>query len=132
MIKRLLKVLVQPVITFMQRPTIRYSGNFMALADTFNYQPYERTIRTAMEFLYYSKLRGDYLEFGVFQGAHFASAYHFAQRHRLDSMKFHAFDSFEGLPEISGEDIAAPRQFEKGEYSCDVETFKANLARNGV
>src|SRR5262249_17911832 len=41
-------------------------------------------------------------------------------------------DSFEGLPEISGEDIAAPRQFEKGEYSCDVETFKANLARNGV
>jgi hypothetical protein len=132
MIKKLLKVLAFPVQSLLQRPAIRYSGNFMAMRDIFEYLPYEKTIRTAMEFVYYSNLHGDYLEFGVFQGAHFTSAYHFAQLNGLDFMRFHAFDSFKGLPEISGRDLSAPRQFEKGEFACDAETFKRILARNGV
>jgi len=85
-----------------------------------------------MEFVAYSNLEGDYLEFGVFEGAHFTAAFHFARLNKLDSMNFYAFDSFLGLPEVTGVDRNAPRQFSKGEYSCDAETFARNISRDGV
>lgn len=104
----------------------------MVMEDVFNYLPFEAVIRTTMEFIANSNLKGDYLEFGVFQGRHFTSAFHFAQKNRLDFMKFYAFDSFQGLPEVTGHDTNAPRQFAKGEFSCDVETFKKSIARSRI
>lgn len=104
----------------------------MVLQDALAYLPFEAVIKTTMEFIAYSSLEGDYLEFGVFQGRHFSSAFHFAQMNNLRAMNFYAFDSFQGLPEISGLDTTAPRQFTKGEFSCDVETFKKSLVRNGI
>jgi O-methyltransferase len=132
MIRKLLKIVTQPIHRRLQLPSFRYSGYFMVLQDTFTHLPHERVIKTAMDFVSYSNLEGDYLEFGVFQGSHFTTAFRFAQMNHLDFMKFYAFDSFQGLPEITGLDGAAPRQFSKGEFSCDAETFTKNISRHGV
>jgi hypothetical protein len=42
---------------------------------------------------------GDYHEYGVFSAVHFRLALKYAHYFNLAPMKFHAFDSFEGLPD---------------------------------
>ena len=74
---------------------------------------------------------GDYLEFGVNNGKSFMAAYKMAQKFGLTDMKFYAFDSFEGLPEISGLDREV-MQFQRGEYSTTREQFLQNLAEARV
>ena len=64
--------------------------------DSQSYSPKEEIIRNAMKFVCSSQLDGDYLEFGVYEGFSFASAFHFAHRQGLEEMKFFAFDSFQG------------------------------------
>lgn len=85
-----------------------------------------------MEFATHSRLQGDYLEFGVNRGGSFVSAYYFAKRSNLQAMKFYAFDSFEGLPEISGIDADGFSHFSKGSFACDIEEFKGILGEKGV
>jgi O-methyltransferase len=73
---------------------------------------------------------GDYLEFGVYRGRSFIYAYKQAQLCNLN-MHFYAFDSFEGLPEVTGHD----KEFSglcRGDYSCDEESFKQALAEHNV
>jgi hypothetical protein len=99
---------------------------------------------------------GDYLEFGVFQGASFATAYWAAHdrfqelssgawdhsfadrdsatasiRREWDEQRFFAFDSFEGMPRPSGLD-ARVETFPEGTYACSEAQFLANVARAGV
>jgi len=87
-----------------------------------------------MEFVQGSRLKGDYLEFGCYEGKSLISAFHFAQARGLKHMRFYAFDSFEGLPEIKGIDEVKDidNYFTKGLYACDVNKFKNNLKRGGV
>ena len=85
-----------------------------------------------MDFILHSKLDGDYLEFGVYKGTTFIAAYNFARSVGLKSMKFYAFDSFQGLPEISSADNNKLHEFSKGQYYCDVDEFKKNIYRRGV
>jgi hypothetical protein len=73
---------------------------------------------------------GDYLEFGVYQGRSFIYAYRQAQKHRLD-MHFYAFDSFEGLPEVKGQD-GEYAVLRRGDYACDEPSFQRALIDNGV
>jgi hypothetical protein len=81
------------------------------------------------EYLHISEVRGDYLEFGVFQGRTFIRAYRsMAPQHA--EMRFHAFDSFQGLPNVQGIDEGS--HFFAGQYNCDLSTFTANLQRAGV
>lgn len=107
----------------------RRSYWFYALQHLFHYTPEEEMARNALQFVV--GLDGDYLEFGVWEGADFIRAYHFAQQLKLSSMRFYAFDSFSGLPEIKGTDIEQ-KVFKKGDFSCDVNNFKRNLVRGGV
>ena len=74
-------------------------------------------------------LLGDYLEFGVFRGATFAHAFLRAHK-KMPWMRYWAFDSFQGLPEISGLDTGG--EFTAGQFACDEQTFRRNLNRKGV
>ncbi len=56
----------------------------------------------------------------------------FTEKANLSDMGFFAFDSFDGLPVVSGLDANASKQFAKGESSCDLETFKNIIQKNGV
>ena len=120
------------IVKFLRNPRVRYSGIFIALQELLKYRQFEETLINTIDFVKFCKVEGDYLEFGVFSGTHFSSTYLYAQKSGLDSMRFHAFDSFEGLPKITGLDLAAPRQFEQGEFACDLESFKSNIVKNGV
>ena len=45
---------------------------------------------------------GDYYEFGLFKGYSFWNMQYQAQRRGLRRMRFFGFDSFRGLPEVTG------------------------------
>lgn len=74
-------------------------------------------------------LMGDYLEFGVYQGGTFIHAYKRAAN-LMPFMRFWAFDSFSGLPELTGPDIGG--EFHAGQFSCDQRSFETNLRNSGI
>jgi hypothetical protein len=64
-------------------------------------------------------VKGDYAEFGAFEGRSFIAAYLIAEDHEI-GMDFWCFDCFAGLPSSEG-------IFEKGQFCCDLATFRKNL-----
>ena len=94
----------------------------------------ERIINDAMAFAQFNKTRGDYLEFGTFEGNAFLMAYHLARSYKLSNMNFYAFDSFEGLPKVTGIDVLSDPEphFQKGEFRCSLDRFKSILRRHSV
>jgi len=106
----------------------------------------------AGNFVAYSKIEGDYLEFGTFFGSSFASAFHLIRRAYRDrytpttwnneqdcierrilwgKMRFVAFDSFQGLPKPTGVDLLS-REFIEGSYSDSEDSFKDYITSMGV
>jgi len=77
---------------------------------------------------------GDYHEFGVFKGRSFIrNSLNFLKNTNKangKTMKFWAYDSFEGLPETH--DVYAPGHFTKGSYSAPRELFMANVKKAGI
>ncbi len=128
----LLKVVTRPLYRLLLRPSFRGSASFVELQQLLGYLPQEDVLNTAMNFAMWSELEGDYLEFGVYEGGRLSSAFHLAQRNNLTSMRFHAFDSFQGLPPISGLDAEGYKQFSQGEYSCDRDRFEESIRLNRV
>lgn len=119
---------------FLLSPKIRYKLIFPGI---FGAHPDEEIFKMAMEFAAHHKLNGDYLEFGVWKGRSFIRAYNiwkylFEKRSELKSMRFYAFDSFEGLPEIKNKEDISTGEFQKGQYFCTEEDFKKNVANAGV
>ena len=99
-------------------------------------------------------VEGDYLEFGVLAGNSFIRAY--ASMHQAfrdltsqteennvtsedvvlrsntwNKRRFFAFDSFEGLPEVTGPDRLGS-EFKQGKYISSLDKFVANVQRAGV
>lgn len=100
---------------------------------------------------------GDFVEFGVFRGVTLSNAYWCAQRHRQlfssgawdhsstgdatanrnakvarwDAVRFFGFDSFEGIPDLSGPDADRP-VFGKGTYAASQEEAETHLKRCNV
>lgn len=77
-------------------------------------------------------LKGDYLEFGVFEGMSFelsirAAAKHLPKSHP-NAPRFFAFDSFQGLPELDPK--RDPPVFKPGEYSATKTNFRKNIRRS--
>ena len=119
------------------------SPNYVGAPDSIIYK--------AAVFAAVNKVEGDYLEFGVFRGASYISAYYTlrqcfdevisnfgftmseADREATVSifgkMRFFAFDSFEGLPEIVNSDNSG--FFEKGQFSASLTEFENNLNAAG-
>lgn len=109
-------------------------------------------IGKAAVFVVSEGLEGDYIEFGVYKGESLAKAYHtlrsvyereivVARRQdpdradrleaRWGSMRFFAFDSFEGLPELRGPDTLTT-DFRPGQFRSSIEDFWAHLRRRRV
>ena len=127
MIKRiLLNPLLKPILRtlFLWSPrslsTLVYSA-FRSSGD-----PRVAHFDKAFESLGNSSSRGDYLEFGVYRGASFIMASQLAGKYQQESMRFFAFDSFQGLPDSEGE------AFQKGEYQCSREMFTKIIKQSGM
>ena len=89
------------------------------------YSEKERIMQHAFTVVKYGNVVGDYLEFGVWKGNSFITAYKTAKSMGLNSMRFYGFDSFQGLPETSGIDMGSV--FKQGDFVCTEEQFKGNL-----
>ncbi len=121
-----------------------------AILDDRNY--INSIIYKAANIIAKEKIEGDYLEFGVFTGNSFIQSYNFIKkvfeeqkkykgiRTEKDlkdiegiwrKMRFFAFDSFQGLPELRGIDKQT-KLFDKGKYACTEGNFKKNLVKAGV
>lgn len=69
---------------------------------------------------------GDYLEFGVARGTSIISAVKIARRlGSFDTMRFHAFDSFAGLPGAEGD-------FSTGDMAYTEQVFARFLSKAGI
>lgn len=80
------------------------------------------------EYLGYAQLDGDYCEFGVAGGHTFVNAYAL-MAHSWPEMRFHAFDSFEGLPPLQGPDAqdSYASGFFRGQFACSLDAFVQRL-----
>ena len=105
------------------------AGRQLKTNEAFRYES-ARMLRMAFAYARYEKLEGDYLEFGVFEGKTFVEAWHAAEYQLLNSMRFVAFDSFEGLPALRPEDSDGP--FQEGEYRAPREVFERTLRQHQV
>src|SRR5436190_2862494 len=99
------------------------------VADGFIYES-GNMINMAFGYCANNKIAGDYAEFGVFRGHTTIEAWKAAARHGLNVMQFCLFDSFEGLPEVAGEDSGGP--FETGEFSFGRKEYENVLRKNGA
>ena len=85
-------------------------------------------IHTAIAFVSNEGVQGDYVEFGVFRGRSFVEAWHAANYWKREAMRFIAFDSFAGLPEIVDVDAGGP--FRQADYHASREEFETTLRKN--
>lgn len=81
-------------------------------------------------YLMNNNIRGNYGEFGVYKGDTFLEAISAARLFGQSEMRFMAFDSFSGLPEIKEYDEG--KIFEQGQFSFGQEDFLANLRKERV
>ena len=131
------------------RPLRVAAGRFVVATDS----PTSTIIYKAAEILSSEQVQGDYLEFGVYRGSTLIQAFHTIRRSYLDraadrtslhsaefrrsvrrlweGMRFFAFDSFEGLPELTGPDRDTS-DFAAGKFACSPEAFSERVSRHGV
>ncbi|MBC7812729.1 MAG: class I SAM-dependent methyltransferase [Burkholderiales bacterium] len=101
--------------------------------------PQQSYLEIAARFKTWQHIDGDYCEFGVYTGASFVQMFHLLSKlesergyHEFPT-RFFAFDSFEGLPQIGGEDRRfAQLRFRAGEFDAPRTEFESNLQRSGV
>jgi hypothetical protein len=99
------------------------------------------------------QVEGDYLEFGTYQGNSLIRAYGilrqvYEERYRdpdnihspeyrarvrelWEKMRFFAFDSFQGLPPVTGSDVGS-MDFVEGKFRCSQEAFLENLRSHSI
>jgi len=148
------------IINFLKKivnPLRKFAGRFVIPPANYDIT-FHSPISIAAEFVCAECIEGDYLEFGVFKGESFIEAYkrlwhskrkwafkehsgvaysnnksrNISNKPVIDR-RFIAFDSFEGLPELTDIDLSGEGgRFEKGRYDCTEDNFLKNLANNGV
>ncbi|MEM1044670.1 MAG: TylF/MycF/NovP-related O-methyltransferase [Pseudomonadota bacterium] len=86
--------------------------------------------RRTFDFLTDNRVRGDYYEFGCHRCRTFRMALTEARRHNLDSMGFHAFDSFEGLPDPTSD--TSVEIWKRGALTTSEEDFMGMVRDHGI
>lgn len=89
-------------------------------------------VEQAADYLVGAQVEGDYCEFGVYKGDTFAHMMRY--HHVFPSMRFFAFDSFEGLPAPTGIDNenGYASNFHEGEFAVAEDAFRSNLKRRNL
>jgi len=105
-----------------------YAGKLSGPLSAF---PRQAALSLAMHYVQMSRLEGDYLEFGVWQGKTFAAACYLARKRKLP-MNFYAFDSFAGLPENQEKDASGHQMYKGGTFNCSESEFLKNVRRTGA
>ncbi len=108
----------------------------LVFSSVFTAHPDETVLKHAFDFVAHNNIEGDYLEFGVWKGRSFSRAFRIwkyvrANTKKLEHMNFYAFDSFQGLPEMSTVEDSS-KEFSKGQYYCSIEDFKKNMAAGSI
>ena len=114
------------------RWSIRLRARFYLIPALFTSK--EMMLNDAVGIVECNKVRGDYFEFGTYEGNAFIAAYHLSKRQGIRGMRFFAFDSFKGLPELRDVDLDREEdlQFAPGDFACDEAAFRRNLRGAGV
>lgn len=101
--------------------------------EYYNFNRRYYAVEQVAAYLVGAKIPGDYLEFGVFRGALFIHAYKWLAP-QFKSMRFIAFDSFEGLPEPQGIDNLNhySSNYHPHEFACSKEQFLKNLKKTKI
>ena len=86
--------------------------------------------RRTFDFLTDNRVHGDYLEFGCHRCRTFRMALTEARRHNLESMQFHAFNSFDGLPEPTSE--TSVEIWKRGALTTSEQTFIDHVKTHGI
>jgi len=86
--------------------------------------------RRTFDFLTDNRVHGDYFEFGCHRCRTFRMALTEARRHNLESMEFHAFDSFEGLPQPTSD--TSVEIWRRGALTTSEETFIDIVKAHGI
>lgn len=125
-LREVLKAIRHPVQKILLRGVYRR-------IEQLEYRSFNRryyAVEQLAEYLVGAQLTGDYLEFGVSQGATFIHAYR-TMASLFTHMRFIAFDSFEGLPSPQGIDAqdGYSSHFFEGQFACTEEQFRRNLRR---
>lgn len=86
--------------------------------------------RRTFDFLTDNRVHGDYHEYGCHRCRTFRMALTEARRHNLDSMEFHAFDSFEGLPDPTSD--TSVEIWKRGALTTTEEAFRRMVEEHGI
>lgn len=105
---------------------MRDESAFDALSDGGSVAAIEASLAALLS----TRVTGDYFEFGLYRGYSFWSAQRAATRIGNSSMRFFGFDSFEGLPDIEGNDRKAGI-FVPGDYRCTRPEVERCLTDHG-
>jgi O-methyltransferase len=85
-----------------------------------------RMLDMAFSYVSWERIPGDYAEFGVFDGGTFLEAWQAVQRYGLTDVCLHAYDSFAGLPEVTGTD--SDGSFRPGDFASSRLVFDRTTA----
>lgn len=86
----------------------------------------------AFTFTNSSMVDGDYLEFGVYRGHTFVTAWRQARLAGQSTIRFYAFDSFQGLPDPNVSAVDKGGEFMRGQFSATRGEFERNLNQAGI
>jgi O-methyltransferase len=114
------------IINFLRKPSVRYRY-LPKLTDVISYDRKEMMLHTCFEYASLGEVKGDYVEFGIWQGRSMIAAYHLSRRFReLSNMRFYGFDSFEGIPPLTKNKSEA-HEFPPGSFRAGLEEVQHNL-----
>ena len=86
--------------------------------------------RRSFDFLTDNRVVGDYHEYGCHRCRTFRMALTEARRHNLDAMEFHAFDSFEGLPDPTSD--TSVEIWKRGALTTTEDAFLGMVKDHGI
>jgi O-methyltransferase len=129
--KKTLKKILNPVYRLLTKPKNRLQM-LPVVNQLFGYNRREEIFKDVFGFVNFTGVEGDYMEFGTWKGGSLTTAYFLAKQFpALARWHYYAFDSFEGLPEITGVDNSTG-EFKAGDYAVGLPALKTQLAKNGL